>query len=861
MILNLIQEYNVKNHIKLNRLFVKSRLPQELAPLNELSQNLWSTWDMDAYRLFSRIDPGLFRKFNHNPVKLLQVISQTRLEELAQNKGFLFEMKSVYNKFKSYLNYTGHFELQDGKKMDFPADLKIAYFSMEFGLHEALPIYSGGLGILSGDHLKAASDLGLPLIGFGLLYKYGYFSQKIDLNGIQEEIYKENEWHSMPITKLKNEQGKDLVIKFKLSNDTIKMNAWKINVGKIPLYLLDTNIPANKPHFRKISDYLYDADKDTRILQEITLAFGSLELIKQLKLDPEVYHLNEGHSAFIILKRLNNLINEGKFSFQEAAQLIRQSTVFTTHTPVPAGNEKFDNRLVRHYLEPEIKACGFEFEEFFRHAMVEGDNSFSLPALAIRYSKYINGVSHLHSKVSREMWHSIYQNLVEDEMPISAITNGVHLQSWLSRRMLRLLDRYLGEDFHHQADDRALWHHVMSIPENEVWEAHQARKGQMISFIRKKMRQSVLHWGSHDSVGQVNNILNQDHIIIGFARRFATYKRGNLILNDKERVLKMLLDPQKPVQFIFAGKAHPADDKGKAMIKELIDFARDNQVEDRFLFLEDYDINVARHLVQGVDVWLNNPVKPLEASGTSGMKAGINGVLNLSILDGWWPECARDNNGWSIPSYTNIEDQELRDRLEANEIYDLLENEIIPSYYNQDKYGLPSQWIEKMKYSIHDVGRDFNMHRTLRDYIDMFYIPCYQNMQDLSQDNSKKLHAMLEVKSNLEKVWDKIQIDDFHTDILEDTILDHGDTINFSASVFVNGASPQLIKAEVFYQLNDGYYELIPLQGSEPDEKGMVKYTGQYQVKGSGEQNFNLRIRPADPYCLEFLDLVIWYNK
>jgi len=851
----------VKNNIKLNRLYVRPKLPVNLLSLIELSQNLWSTWDMDAYRLFSRIDPNLFRKYNHNPVKLLQVISQDRLEELAMNKGFLFEMESVFKKFKTYLGYSGHFIEVDGERQDFPNNMKIAYFSMEFGLHESLPIYSGGLGILSGDHLKAASDLGLPLIGFGLLYKYGYFSQKINLNGIQEEIYNENEWYSKAIVKLKDKKGQDLTIKIKLRNDTITMKAWQINVGNIPLYLLDTNLEVNKPHYRKITDYLYDADKDTRILQEIFLAFGSIELMRKLDIEPDVYHLNEGHSAFIILKRLNILINEGKFSFKEASEIIRQSTVFTTHTPVPAGNEKFETRLVRHYLESEIKRCGLVFDDFYEYASIEGEDSFSLPALAIRYSRHINGVSRLHSKVSKEMWHSIYKDIYEDEMPISAITNGVHLQSWLSRRMVRLFDRYLGEDFRHQAEERSLWENIMTIPENEVWEAHQSRKEQMISFIRSRLRKTILHKGSSNSVTKINNTLNLDHITIGFARRFATYKRGNLILNDKERILKLLRNPERPLQFIFAGKAHPADEKGKAMIKEIIDFARENEVEDKFLFLEDYDINVARHLVQGVDVWLNNPIKPFEASGTSGMKAGINGVLNLSILDGWWPECANENNGWSINSYSFIKDQDLRDRLEANEIYDLLENEIIPIYYNQDKYGLPSEWIEKMKHSIHDVGRGFNMHRMLREYIDKFYIPCYRNVLDLQKENYSILYNMLDIQNKIEQLWNRIEILDFHTDIQKNSILDHGDIINFTATININGAPKELITAEVFYQLNDASFELIPLKGSEPDQNNNVIFTGSYAVKGAGVQGFNLRVRPTSDCGKNCYNFILWYDK
>ncbi len=849
----------MKEIIKFRNFYVKPKLPSNLEPLSELSQNLWSTWDPEAYRLFSRIDPILFRKFNHNPVKLLQNIPDKRLEELSQEKGFLYEMKSVYKKFKSYLDFTGYYMDDNGKRQEFDNKFQVAYFCMEFGLHESLPIYSGGLGILSGDHLKAASDLGLPLIGFGLLYRLGYFFQKINFDGMQEEIYEENEWYSKPIIKLKDNNGKDLTIKIKIRGENLYIKAWQINVGKIPLYLLDTNLEVNKPHHRKITDYLYDADRDTRILQEIVLAFGSLELMKKLKIEPTLYHLNEGHSAFLIIKRLNNLINKKNFCFEEAVEIIRASTVFTTHTPVPAGNEKFNNKLVQHYLVNEFKALNMDFTEFSKYATVEGDENFSLSALAIRFSCYINGVSRLHSKISKQMWHSIYPELYEDEMPIKAITNGVHIQSWLSRSITRLFDRYIGVDYQHKAEDKSIWQNVMSIPDNEVWEAHQARKEQMITFIRKRLKASLLHKGSSDSITKLSNVLNLDYLIVGFARRFASYKRANLILHDKERLLKLIKNEKKPVQFLFAGKAHPADEKGKSMIKEIIDFARENQIEDSFVFVENYDMNIARHLVQGVDVWLNNPIKPMEASGTSGMKAGMNGVLNLSILDGWWSECYNVQNGWKLNSGENIANSEIRDRLEANEIYDLLENEIIPLYYDQDQNGLPMDWIEKMKYSIYDVGKGFNIHRMLREYINEFYLPGAENVKQLADNNFQNLHEIMNIKNQVKNLWDKIKIIDFQVNIYEKKIVNSGEQLIFKAKVDINDSPEDLVQVEVFYKLNETNYQVIPLEFQHKESDNIAIYEGIHTITGAGKQGFNVRIRPRACFSKTFYNHIKWF--
>jgi len=849
----------MKNNINFKNFYVKPKLPENLEKLAELSQNLWSTWDSDAYRLFLRIDPKLYRKFNHNPVKFLQRIPEIRLSELSEDKGFLYELEAVYKRFGKYLDFVGHFSDKDRNKKEFDQNLQIAYLSMEFGLHESLPIYSGGLGVLAGDHLKAASDMGLPLIAFGILYRYGYFIQKINIEGKQEEFYQENDWFSKPVKKLKKKDGSDLELVIKLKNEKIYLNAWKIEVGKIPLYLIDSNHEKNKSKYRKITDYLYVADKEMRLLQELILAFGSMELMKKMQIKPTIYHLNEGHSAFIILKRLENLIKNDKFKPEEAKEIIRTSTVFTTHTPIPAGNETFDLKPVEFYIADILQSIGMDFKEFKKSAQIKGKDKFSLPALAIRFSKYINGVSKLHSQVSKEMWHSIYPELFEKEMPIRAITNGVHLQSWLSRRMIQLFDRYLGEDYRHRAEEKTLLENVFAIPDIEIWDAHQARKEQMISFMRSKLQESLIHKGGSTSANiGINNVLNNNHLIVGFARRFAPYKRANLILKDKERILKLLNDETRPVQFIFAGKAHPADEKGKAMIKEIIDFARENKIEDKFVFIENYDMNIARHLVQGVDVWLNNPIKPLEASGTSGMKAGMNGALNLSVLDGWWDECYNRKNGWAITSGENVSDLEIREKLESNEIYELLENEVLKMYYNRDQNDLPLNWIKMMKQSIYDVGKNFNMHRVLKEYLNEFYLPGAENVRKLSANNFEELQSLIKMEKEISNSWNKVKFIELKTDTKENITLNSGESVNIKTKIDLDGISENLIQVEVFYKISDDNFKIIPLDFSER-QNNIASFKGNFEIQGSGRQSFNVRIKPKSCCLKDFYEYGKWY--
>ena len=848
----------MRKNINFRNFYVKPKLPENLETLNELAENLWSTWNPDAYRLFSRIEPILYRKLNHNPLKLIQKVPTEKFQKLSQESGFLNELNSVYKQFMSYKNYTGYY-LENGERKKFDNDFQIAYFSMEFGLHESLPIYSGGLGILSGDHLKAASDMGLPLTGFGLLYRYGYFCQKIDLNGKQTEFYEENEWYSKPIKKITDKNGDDIVIEIKIRGEIIYLKVWEIQVGKISLYLLDANLEQNKPQYRKITDYLYVSDREMRILQEIVLAFGSLKLIEELGIQPTVYHLNEGHSAFLIIKRLNDLMNAKGFSFDKAREFIRLSTVFTTHTPVPAGNEAFDLKLVENYLADNIKSLNMSFEQFADFAKTSDSADFSLSVLAIKFAKHLNGVSKLHSIVSKEMWHLIYPDIYEDEMPIDAITNGVHIHSWISRQMSRLFDRYIGFDYEHSADEETIWKNILSIPDIEIWEAHQQRKQQMITFIKNRLRESLMYKSSEFATGEkIKNVLSPNKLIIGFARRFATYKRANLILKDKNRLLRMIRDPERPVQFVFAGKAHPADEFGKAMIKEIIDFAKENLVEDSFVFIEDYNINVARHIVQGVDVWLNNPVKPKEASGTSGMKAGMNGVMNLSVLDGWWPECYNSKNGWSITAGSEQADPQIRDILDANEIYDILENEIVPIYYNHDKNRIPSQWIKMMKHSLYDVGRGFNMHRMLREYLDKFYIPISEDVKKISADDYKYLNHLMDIKSKLQKNWQKVKFVKVNINIQDLETISSGDVIKVNAEIDIDGLDKELLKVELFLKNDENDFNIYELNFVKK-ENNITIFNGEFTVTCSGKQSFNLRIRPRQTELIEFYEYVKWY--
>jgi len=837
----------------LKNIFVYPRYPENLRKLIHLAYNLWSLWDAEGKKIFYRIDPALFRDKNLNPVAFLHAIPEERLRELSKDNSFLYELEKIWEKYLAYeKNQTRYVELF--KNVD------VAYFSMEYGLHQSIPIYAGGLGILSGDLLKGVSDLGIPMVGIGLLYRYGYFTQRINMNGLQEEVYRENSVYYMPVKEMKTTEGNPIYINVDILNTPVKVKVWCIRVGKARLLLLDSNVEENPPEVRSITDHLYVAKKDVRLMQEMILGFGGVRILETIGIKPDIYHINEGHSAFLILERLGKLINRENYSFKEAYAIIKNSTIFTTHTPVEAGNENYPAEMIKKYLEKEIAATGLSFEEFFKYGKRGEDATFWLPAFAIRFSRYVNGVSKIHSEVSKKMWNMLFPQKIIRDIPIINITNAVHY-SWLSSEMRELFERYLGTAYIYEKGDENNWERILGIPDEEIWEIHLKQKREMIIFLRKVVEKQYIEKGySLVRIKKAQEMLNARYLTIGFARRFATYKRPTLIIRDKERLKGILTNSEKPVQLIFAGKAHPADFAGKNMIKEILDFAREYGVEDRVIFIENYTREIAMHLIQGVDVWLNTPVKPLEASGTSGIKAGSNGVLNLSVLDGWWPEAYNMKNGWAITAGESYTDHELRDTAEANQLYDLLEEEITALYYDRDELDIPREWVNMMKESIYTIFRGFNINRMLDEYAEKFYLPAIARKRSLLSDGGKQLKDVIRKADTIQKYWEKVYIKDVFADVDQKELLFVNDVIHIECNVYLDDIDSSLIETELFYSREkDDSYQIIKMSFVEKYQDKTGKYEGSVLLSSSGLQSIRVCLLPSDEDIrVLYPDLVKW---
>jgi starch phosphorylase len=705
-------------------------LPKALVGLNDLAHNLWWSWNLDAQGLFIYLDAELWDDVKHNPVRFLNEISRTRLNAAMRDHRFMDLYAKVMQKFESYLKGEGTWYSQT-----FPQQKKdvIAYFSPEFGLHESLPIYAGGLGILSGDHTKEASDLGLPFVGIGFIYQQGYFRQRISEDGWQIEYWDNVDHKLQPVVHALDEAGNDVIIEVGLPGRTIKVQVWRLAVGRVPLFLMDTDVPENSPRDRELTQRLYSSDLDVRIAQEIVLGIGGVRALRKMGINPSVWHMNEGHSGFMILERVAELIQAGK-SYNQALEIVRATTIFTTHTPVPAGNEAFPEWLIEKYFPEYWQRMGLDRNQFMELARLEQawGPAFSMPTLALRFSKRSNGVSELHGKVSREMWHHLWPDHRVADVPITSITNGVHTESYLARRLGVLFDQHLGKDWRNHLDDQRVLAGVRDIPDSEVWEVHRHLKRKLQSFMRNRARKAWVTTNVHPvQIIASGALLDPNVLTIGFARRFATYKRASLILRDFERILRLINKPGMPVQIIFAGKAHPADEPGKRLIQEIYYKVKKAETAGRLVFLEDYDQNVARYLVQGCDVWLNTPRRPHEASGTSGQKAALNGVLNFSILDGWWPEGYNERNGWAIGDETELPDPNAQDDADAESLYTLLESEIVPLYYRRDLNGIPTEWIARMKESIITLLPQFSMRRMVKDYTNQLYMPAILDSHNL----------------------------------------------------------------------------------------------------------------------------------
>lgn len=836
--------------MKVKQFLVLPRLPERIAPLQEMAHNLWYSWNWEIVKLFIRLDADIWEACYQNPVKMLAQLPQETLEQAAQDEGFVASVNRVYDKYQNYIKSKNWF----AKSYEQYHKSSIAYFSLEYGLDTGLPVYSGGLGVLSGDTLKSASDLGLPMTAIGLLYRYGYFRQFLSSDGWQQERYEENDWYHMPVQLVKDDNDNPLKVSVEMDNTPVFAQIWKVSVGKIPLYLLDSNIPENSTKYREITSVLYGGDKDMRIRQEVLLGIGGVKALKALGINPAIYHMNEGHSWFLTLERINQLMQEQKLSFKEASQYIWATTIFTTHTPVPAGNEKFDPVLVHRYLGKLITQLGISWKEFLSLGRVfpEDENEpFCLTVAALKNAAFANGVSKLHGKVSRNMWHNIWPEMPNEEVPIKAITNGVHPLSWISHDMYELYESYLGSGYQDKPEKLSTWEAVKKIPDAELWRIHNRRRERLVFFGRKRLKQQLVRRGASQlDIKRAEQLLDPQVLTIGFARRFSTYKRGNLLFKNVERLSYILNDPEHPVQIIIAGKAHPLDNPGKEIIKEIVAHTSDDRFRNRIIFIEDYDINVARYLVQGADIWLNNPRRPQEASGTSGMKAALNGVLNLSILDGWWVEGYDDDTGFKIGNGEEYENTEVQDHLESEMLYNSLEKEVIPLFYNLNEIGLPEQWLHKMKATIHMAGSQFSAHRMLMDYTNNFYIPSLRASDKLSNDGFAATRNVAVWTDRMLKSWNNLDIVDVIVPELHGTLY-VGQKFPIKIKVQLGDIEPDNITVEIVAGILDSQehiksYHPVIATLEESNGDNIYTFSGEVTCQESGRFGITARIIPKN---------------
>jgi starch phosphorylase len=826
---------------------VLPKVPEKLSFLQVLANNVWWSWNAEASSLFRRIDPELLRSTNFNPVEMLASVPQERLEELAEDTSFLSQMKSVEMQYNEEVLTSSHWE-------DINAPRRcIAYFSMEFGLQESIHIYSGGLGILAGDHLKAASDLDLPICAIGILYREGYFEQKLDSNGYQIEYYPENDVHTMPVSPVYDDNRNQIKISVPLPEGKLKATVWRLDVGRIPLFLLDTNLPENKAEFREVSGRLYGGDKLNRLRQEILLGIGGMRALEAMGYEVAVSHMNEGHAAFLGLERIAMAMSSG-LSLDEAYEFVHSTSVFTTHTPVPAGNETFDLGL----LYPHLKAIEAEGGVSASVAMAMGrapgdtkTNELSMTILGLHCSEYSNGVSELHGVVERDMWKHLWPDFPISEVPIGHITNGVHVPTWLSSDNNKLFSSVLGTNWDKHPITQSQIDKIDHIRDEDLWRVHEAARSHMIRVAREHLeRCCMIRNDSFEELAAVRNVLDKDALTIGFARRFATYKRATLLFSDPARLKRILLNPSRPVQIVFAGKAHPADEEGKRFIQEVVRFSKDPELKGRIVFLENYNIRIARRLVRGVDVWLNTPRRPNEASGTSGMKACMNGAIHVSSLDGWWPEGYSRECGWAIGTNGDYHSIDIHDQSDAQALYNLLESEIIPTFYDRPFGELPVRWIAMMKASIKMSLRRFSSMRMVEDYHADTYEPAFQSYDSLIKDDFAAVRRKVAVKKNILSKWDKVRIGFPQTNRdLAKTFV--GDEFEVIVKVQLEDVSPQDVSVEFFSGTLDSDERVLSGTGKEMEyvkelSGGTHLYKQVMKCENVGTYGYSARVMPKD---------------
>ncbi len=825
----------------LKEFLVHPALPPSLSRISELAYNLLWSWDHTARSVFRRLDPGLWKECNHNPIQLLGRIPQEKLDKAAADPRFLLLYRRACERHVSYLH-----TMPPGDSVP-----RIAYFSMEYGLLDCMQIYSGGLGILSGDHLKAASDSDFALTGVGLLYQRGYLQQYLNPDGWQQERTPLNDFYTLPVRPCTDEAGNEILVNVTLPTGQVFIKVWHIDVGRVTLYVLDTNIPQNQsPEHREITDQLYGGDIHKRIRQEIVLGIGGLRALRKLGVKATVHHMNEGHSAFLAIEHVRLLMEENGLTFEQALEATRVSNVFTTHTSVPAGIDLFDSSLIYDYFNRYCEQAGFPFEKFLtlgRKNMQDPSERFSMAVLALKTSAFRNAVSALHRHVSQEMFQDLWPRLPVDEVPITSVTNGVHAPTWINGDLATLYDQYLQPDWRERLEEAKMWEQVHEIPNQELWEMHRKRKRKMVAFVRERAVNAAVQRKASAAEGRrLQEVLDPDVFTIGFARRFATYKRATLVFRDVARLKKLLNNPEMPVQIVIAGKAHPKDHPGKTLIREIVTLSRDPEISKRLIFVEDYGIQVARELVQGVDLWLNNPRRGEEACGTSGMKAAMNGVLNLSVLDGWYDEAYEISGGWAIGD--RVPYSEDQDDLHASSIYSILENEIVPLFYqNRDsEEEIPAEWVRRMKKCMANLTPRFSCGRMVNEYMSELYQPAHNLWTDISRNNFEEARNRTVWDSRMSEAWDRIHFVGLGEGPADQVM--SGSAVPLRAIVDLAGLEPTEVRVEAVIgqigvngQLQDTY--TLPLNPVE--ERGnAVVFGNEFTVQQTGRLGYSVRISP-----------------
>lgn len=835
-------------------------LPRQLQPLLEIAHNLWWTWNPRAIDLFVRLDRELWNDTGHNPVKMLGQISQETLDRAASDNAYLHALSLAHASLMAHIERPGWHSKRAAERAEIAPDADnpfcVAYFSAEFGLTECLQVYSGGLGVLAGDHLKSASELGVPLVGVGLLYRCGYFRQYLNSDGWQQETYPDLDFPNQPIHRVIDpETGQQYRVHVDLPGRTVTIGVWRCDVGRTPLYLLDTNFPENSREDRDITRNLYGGDVEMRVRQEIVLGIGGVRALTKMGLRPTVFHMNEGHSAFLALERICVLRREHGCSFDEAREAAAAGHVFTTHTPVPAGIDRFAPEIMERYFRPMLHDLGLDMDGLLalgREHPGDRGEFFSMAVLALRTARYYNGVSSLHGAVSRRMWQRLWPNVPEEEVPIGHVTNGVHARSWIKSNLIELFERYLDSVWKRDPSDHNVLKGVYDIPDEELWRVRERSREDLVIWSRRTMREQMRSQGaSQDEADTAAAALDPAAFTIGFARRFATYKRGTLLLRNPDRLRALLMNKERPVQILLAGKAHPADGPGKELIRDLVRFARAEGLEGRLVFLEDYDMDLARRMVQGCDIWLNTPIRGMEASGTSGMKAVMNGVIHVSVLDGWWDEAFNNEVGFSIGRGESYDDHEEQDEIESRALYDLLEREILPEFYDRDGAGLPRKWIRRMKRSIASLAPRFNSNRMVMNYADQYYYNAHGAAARLSRDGLREAREVSARLARLRAQWSHIHIDDVHTDAKAQVPI--RSKVRVEAQINLGGLEPHDVLVQIYHgsvdssgDLVDGLADEMRPEGPHADGSGRWKFVGEFEVRASGRNGFSVRVLPRD---------------